>query len=643
LKLFQNLILLLILVLGTFQISHAQIRGNKNSPTPKGTQSRKSKKPVQSTIKKDSTLHNYFYIEDIEKKYTFKDSLVNDLDIYNPAHKSREEHFTIGNLGSAAFPIRHQTFDKIGIRHGIEQYDLYNFTLDSIRLHELIRPYNDLYFSPLSSQENFMVKAKFARNFSDGISLHLNYNRIKQQGFYTDQETLTTNFSSSILYQNSNGRQISLLTLLVNNNNEENNGGVTGGDIGTLAFDQPVEEFYRFGFYRIRSRIPTVLSDADSRKEQLVYSWLNRYHLVKGNENGSDIYVQHQIDYEKGAFRSSDVTTQTSLDSSLYRDFLIDNRGLRYAIKNKSLTNDAKIGFRKSDLLRFATGLKHTWHRYDLGGEDINLNELVAYGDLSTQKGIFSLNGNAQLGLADVAGDLNLKGSIGFSSQYFFINGGIHFYRYRPDLQFQKLYLNQELFWENTFEKPFGTELSGSIDIPLLRLKGRLSQLVETNTLYWDSIALPQQLDEVLSITRLELEQKLKLGIIHLDSRIMYQLVSENQIALPEFLWNERLYLQGKIFKQNLEIQTGFELNYLPDFQSRNYFPLTGNFGNTDESLKAYPLTNAFINAKVSSFRVFFKFENINDFLIEQPLYHVAHYPQYDWNFRFGIRWILAN
>ncbi len=600
-------------------------------------------KNLDYTIKKDTSIHEYFYIDDVDKKYIFKDTMVSYQDVYNPATIFNSEHLTLGNLGSAAIPIRYKTYDQIGIRSGIEQYDLYNYTLDSIRLHQLNKPFNDLYFSPVNSQENFLVKATFARQFSDGISFHFDYNRIKQEGFYSDQATLTTNLSSSIFYESNDGKRVSLLTMIINNNNEENNGGVTGGDIGTLFFDAPVERFYEFGFFRVRTRIPTILTNADSRKEQKIYSWLNRYHLFKSKTGDTDLYLQHQIDYEDGNFRSSDVTTNASSDSLFYKDFLVDSRGLRYAVSNKSISNRFTAGFKKSNLLRFRTGLKHSWHRYDLGGENINFNEVVLSGNLSTQKGIFSLNGKAELGLVDVAGDIMLNGFIGFTTKYLRVNGGINSYRYTPSIKHQTSYVNNVKIWDNDFEKPFGTELFGSIDIPLLNVSGSVSQLVETNTLYWDSLFIPRQLNDVLSVTRLELEQKLSLGILHLDSRLMLQLISKEEIALPKLLWNERLYIQGKVFKSNLEVQMGLALNFIPDFNSKSYFPLTGSFGNTEEQLLGYPLTNAFINAKVSSFRVFFHFENINDFLIPQPYYQVAAFPQYDFNFRFGIRWILEN
>jgi len=172
----------------------------------------------------DTSIYNYSYRSSLDILEVYDDTLLHRIDIYNPTQQAGNEHLSLGNLASASTPIRYKEQSRLGLNYGYNQYDLYNFSLDSIQIFKLNRPLNHLYFSPFAGQQNFLVKALFAREFSDDISLFVNYRRFNQTGLYDNQPIQTTNLSSTIFVDKEKYKGI--FSLLVNTNNEVNNGGI---------------------------------------------------------------------------------------------------------------------------------------------------------------------------------------------------------------------------------------------------------------------------------------------------------------------------------------------------------------------------------------------------------------------------------
>ena len=575
----------------------------------------------------DTTIYNYYNRYTPDEIQIYNDTLLHRIDNYNPALKEWDEHLTLGNLGSSATPMRYEVQKGLGIRYGYDQFDLYNYTLDSIKIFKLNRPLNNLYFSPFLGQDNFLVKALFAREFSDGISLFLDYKRYNQVGTYNNQATQTTNLSSTILLEKEKLKGI--YTLLVNTNNEENNGGITA------------DSLFRFSNFRRRVNFPIVLNGADTRKESYTFAFLNRYILT--DKDKLDTELMHELVWERGAYRSSDVNVATDTDSLFYTDFLVDGRGLRHAIDYGTLSNEFGVKLASTDILKIRLGLIHKYHTINFFQTDERFNELILKGALSTEYKGISLKGNGELGLLDLAGDFDVDGKMNFDNKNLKLSAGLRFYRYTPNLKADRTFINEVELWNNDFSKPLGTAISGRITVPKLRLKAEFKQIVENNTIYWDSLFIPRQLDEVLTVSQLNVKQSLKLGPWHLDHALLLQGISSDSISLPNFHLTQNTYLQFKLFDKKLEAQLGAEAIYFSDYNSKSYLPLTGTFGNTQNRIDNYPILNAYINFKIEQFNFFFRFENINSLWEIFPYYHLDRYPQYDNNFRIGVRWILTD
>jgi len=295
------------------------------------------------------------------------------------------------------------------------------------------------------------------------------------------------------------------------------------------------------------------------------------------------------------------------------------------------------------DKFNFRGGIRYKHHNITLGSTRLPFNELVLNGSLLIHLKPLVFDLSADLGLADITGDFNLKGLLNFKNKNFNLQGGMRIYRFTPSLKSEKLVLNENLHWDQTWLKPFGSELFGQIEIPILNLKAEIKQIVETNTIYYDSTFQAKQFTDVLSITQLGISHHLKLGPLGLDNDLFYQLSSKSELALPNLYLQQRLYFQFKLFSKNLETQLGVEGQYLNDHNAYSYFPLTGTFGNTDEVINNYYRLNAYTSMKVSQFRFFVRYENFNSFWESTPYSQVIDHPHFDYNFRLGVRWMLKD
>ncbi len=595
---------------------------------PTGNRGNQGKPMSDVSEELDTTIYNFFYFERPMLKRNYADTLLDRIDQYDPSIEFGNEHLTLGNLGSASHPFRYSNQENLGLEYGFDQYDLYNFKLEDIKLFEQNRPLNDLYFTPLNGQANFQVKALFSRRFANDVSFHLNYRRINQTGFYQNQFTKTTNLTGAIYIDKKKYR--GMYSLVINNNNEENNGGI---DINTPqdSISNPL--------YRRRTNVPIFLIDANSRKEERIYSFKNDFNLFNSKNRNFGVYSN--LLWNKGSFRSSDDGVST--DSTYYKSFLVDDRGLRSSLRYNQYQAQAGAFLNLKDRFDFRGGIKFKHHNIHIAGNSIPFNELILEGSLLLNIQPVILDLSADLGLADLAGDFNLKGIATIKNDHFILSGGVRLYRFTPTLKSERLAINDQLFWDQNWLKPFGTELFGSIEVPLLNLKGELKQIVETNSIYYDSTFQAKQFTDVLSITQLSLSHHLKLGPVGIDNDLFYQLSSKSELSLPNVYLQQRLYFQFKMFSKNLETQFGLEGQYMNDFKAYSYLPLTATFGNTDERIKNYYRVNAYTSMKVSQFRFFVRYENLSYFWEDIPFSQVLNNPHFDYNFRLGVRWILKD
>ena len=582
----------------------------------------------------DSIILQYFKLSDINEVYTVSDtSLDNFFHQYDPVKRKAIDHFNLGNAGSASRP---QTFNAnpfIGFHTGLRQYDIYNLKLSDFRFFQNNVPHSDVAFTPVSDQQNFIVKSDFSRSFDDGTSISVNYNRIRQEGFYANQTTKITNFGTSLRYQSEDKRYTGFLSFISNVNDEIQNGGVQQ------------DTFWRVDILADRQTVPTRTINAQTRYVQRSYSLVNYYQLNNPDKSKLNLLLRYDLSFDRNSYKFSDVDVTSAQDTIEYGQFLTEGRGIRFS-NSVNKTGNAFYSYLTNDNnLNARVGLVYDRYTIDQQGFGSVFDNI--YLDFKGNIPIFgglSIKSNGQLGIGEGIGDFLLKGSLDLDiSNWIQLEGGISLYRHTPEMMTRSLVLNGLSFYENEFVKPIGTEFFGKFQIPILNLKGSFKQSIINNSIFYNSEGRPEQFEDIFTATTLTLENNIRWKSIGLNNYLMLQTFSENIYNLPTVFSKHNLYSEFWLFDKVIQSRAGVEFRFQPTHQGADFNPITGNFFQSDVDLGFYPITDIYFTGKLQSFRFFLRFENISNLLNESVQFQTVHYPQYDFKFRFGVSWLLLN
>lgn len=629
----KNFVLLTFLVLLAPTLMNGQLSSSlDNSLSPQ------SGKDSLDSLVPDSLILRYFKLSDITTMYDFRDStLDNFFHQYDPAKRRNIDFQTLGNVGSSARNQQYESTPYVGFHPGQRQYDLYNFKLDDFRFYQNNIPISDVSFTPIAGQQNFVIRTDFARDFADGTSLSLNYRRIRQQGFYTNQLTKITNFGVALRYQSKNERYTGFLSMISNVNEEGHNGGVQA---------DTVFQFYNNPLLGNRINVPINSDDAQTRNQQKQYTLTNYYQLNKPTKSGLQLLLRYDLSLDSRYYKFSDETTNSSRDSTLYGKFLVEDRGIRFYNRINRISNAFYAYASNGDRLNIRAGL--VFDRYDIDQQGLSSSYNNLYADFKGSIPITSsldLSTIGKLGLGDGTGDFLLKGLLSLDvGDWIDLTGGASLYRYTPDLMQRNLVINGDEIYDNTdFVKPVGTDLFGKFAIPKLRIKGEIKQSLITNYIYYNEDAFPEQPGDVLSATTISVANDLQFGKVGLKNYLMLQVFSDNVLNLPTFYSKHNLYVQGWMWDRALLARLGTEVRLAPTTTTASYSPVVGAFYQSDSEAPFYPMTDIYFTGKIKTARIFLRFENVVNLIDDRVQYQIAYHPQFDFKIRFGVSWLLLN
>jgi len=630
-KFLVHLIIGIVLCSGFPQVGEAQTF-NPSSPPPFISDSLQS----EQSLLPDTIKLRYFYLSDITTYYDYTDTTLNNFfHHYDPVKRRAIDYLNLGNAGSAARNMQYEDKPYIGFDTGMNQYDVYNYKLADFRFFENNVPLTDVFFSPVGGQQNFVIRSDFARNFSDNTSLSLNYRRIRQAGFYTNQLTKITNFGASIRYKGLNDRLTGFVSMISNVNEEAHNGGISN--------KTELNDFLN------RFNISTFIQDGQTRYQQKLYSLINYYQLNQPQESKVSLLLRYDIAIDRRYYKYTDATLDMTNDTLFYDQFLREKRGIRNYIRVNKIRNAFYAYAGDGDRLDIRGGL--VYDRYSINETGIESGFNNAYIDFQGDVPITSslaIQSEAKLGLLDGAGDFFAKGSLNIDvGRWIELNGGASFFRYTPNLIQRSLVINglRQQFWKSDFTKPIGSTFFGSFSIPLLRLKGDVKQSLVTNALYYNRESLPTQFDGIFSATTLTLANEFRIGKVGMENYLLFQVFSENIYNLPTLFSKHNLHIQGYLFKRALFARLGTEVRLTPSYEGAAFNPVIGNFYQSEdgEVLDFYPMTDIYITGKIQQFRFFLRFENIVNLLENEVQFQTVNHPQFDYKFRFGVSWMLLN
>jgi hypothetical protein len=245
--------------------------------------------------------------------------------------------------------------------------------------------------------------------------------------------------------------------------------------------------------------------------------------------------------------------------------------------------------------------------------------------------------------------DLNFDANARLS--LFPLDGGIHLTgRFLLDNREQpyvmKKYYSNHLQWNNNWNKTTETRIEAAVNIPDWNLDIGFKNSVISNYLYFNDNALPQQTSEILNITSLYLNSKLRWWLLRLDTRMVAQITSnENVLPLPMFSGNAMFYVESQLVKNVLNARAGLDIYYNTRFYDYAYNPALGMFHTQSEKkLGHYPWADFFASFKWKRANIYVKYTNVGDGVVGDNKYFSAlHYPRNKRMFRYGVNWYFNN
>lgn len=619
----------LLFIIGHCQISYTQNRSN----TADFGNTANNQQAEEEVIKPKAYVKT-FTLDSILADHTFADTSLIGFETFARHLQFDNAAVNLGNYGSAHREIFHKTNRDIYTDIGFHQYDLNKLKLENLKYYRINRAFNDLYFSPLSGQQNFEVKADFSRNFANNVNFSIDYERIKQEGFYGNQDTKMTRLGMGMWKSNPEKKHDLFISFLANNFNEIHNGG-----IDTTSYD--LNGFLNGTSIRNpRNTAPTILSsEGVTRHQQFTFSVDNFWSTP--NEK---LKLHQHIDYETGFYRFGSEGIEDANDSLVYKSYITDSRGIRSKIGFSRLTNQFDIGLQVNNLL-LKVGLTYKLLHTNNTLDSDTRHDLGITGNLKYSIGKVSfLNANANLGVGENSGNFGINGDLKIIPlQSIQINLLGDILRYDPSVIEQSFVSTESYVYQNDFGKVNAVLLGGKLKLSTIGVSFEAYTGLIDNAIYQDDLSLPQQYEGSVEYFQAKVKQHFFWRFIGIENAAFYQSFTDNIYNLPDVYSQHNIYLQSRVFKKRLLAKIGVLFYNLRYDGGLAFQPVTGAFYPSSIENDFHPYSEIYGVFKVDAFRIFFKYNNATDAFQPQVHYQINNYPQYDARFRMGVRWIISD
>jgi len=576
--------------------------------------------------------------------YHLRTSPIDSLDFqthqYDPTRRQTIYYGNLGNLGSAHRRHLFQPVKSKGLDYGQHQYDLYKRRFGEFKFYDTPTPITELSYSQGLLQLDGILKANFASNFTKGIKATVDYQRINQKGNYLRQRAKHTTLGVGVWYDSPGGFYDGLYHYSSNSIVQEDNGGVINYDTLNKVPD-PIA-------------VPVNLAGALTTHRERILSVQNHFHLRTETDSINrkfQIDLIHTGQYKNGMIKFYD--EEISGSTNYYGDFLVDDRGVRYYIHFRSFDNRAdlqfqlrgeKVGTISPHLLR--VGLQYRTTKFTQEPIQSTLNEVFFNSSVRlTFTKRLDLRASGYVELTGQEGDFNLQGELRYRiPKLGRLSAKAGVYQRSANILEQRLYVTQNLIWQNDFNKPLYSHLGIDASFDDIRLIFQAGLQVISNHVYYDEDRMPVQVAAAQDIWQILIRKEINAGKIGLVASVALQSAPEI-LALPGWIGEAQFYYSDRWFNKNMQVRTGIDLRITQAYNGVSYFPVTGQFY-LDKTLKIdqYPSFDLFFDMQIrETFRLYFKVENFSSWFIDDVYAHVALHPQFEGYFRFGFWMKLFN
>ncbi len=586
----------------------------------------------------------YYLVTDPSQRIPADDTLPDlAFRMYDPARRHGIfDYGHLGNLGTAARPLAFGTNSRTGFGTGMHAFDLYQLSPNDLRFYRHTRTFSHAGFSRGRTQRDAASYIRLSRTFEKGLCFSLNYQTFNNLGEYRFQRVKHNSLNAGIWWPVAKNYEVFLI-YAGNLNQQEDNGGITDMN------------FFGSDFYTGKTfSVPTRFESEAKTKHRRNNLQLNQTATIGKARN--QLKLEHQFNYRTESWKFSDKNAAkdgtTTSEEVFYATYLRDPRGVRHYFDLWRIDNHVTLGtLRKNkkgaEAARISAGLRHSLislYREPL--PDSSINNLFATGRIAfrpTEKMMLAVSGDlglfeTNLGEYRLEAGMNLPlGKLGQIDAQFLSQ------RRPPDLIHARAISTGVPIWNNSFNKVLENSLYAQYSLPRWGFSAFFNNHLVTNYLYFNQLGTPMQTNELVQVSQLGAHQRVHWWRLRTEHAFALQQINrESVLRLPNWYAKSSVAVEGRLFKKALLMNGGVDLRLNGAFQPDAYQPFVGQFHLQDTiTQKTYPWIDLFVGAKIQSFQLYFRFENIATFWSSPNtnLYLTANHPQTRQTFRLGISW----
>ena len=368
------------------------------------------------------------------------------------------------------------------------------------------------------------------------------------------------------------------------------------------------------------------------------------YHQIPAGFYTHTFLKNDSIDHMKN-FYVTNTLSLSLLEGSTKWAFAGLSAFARYEYKNYSMPDTLTNG---SEYMR-----RYSEGNFIVGGE----LEKAKGENLTFRAGIESTLLGANLGDFTLSGQMELKYPV------FGKEAKIGAYGRMSAKEAPFFYANQHstfAWWDEDFKKEFRTGFGGYIDIESTGTTFRLDVENVANYIYLkndagaytnaDGISQPSycitaaQHENSIQILSATLIQNFKLGPLHWDNHVTYQLSGNKKILpLPDLNIFSDLYFKFVYYKR-LHMEVGANALFFTRYDAPGYCPAVGMYHLQNDAfiqeVGGYPLLTGYVNCQLRGVRFYIMYYHANDGLLSnRDSFIVPGYPANPGMVKFGLSW----
>jgi hypothetical protein len=576
------------------------------------------------------------------------DTFIRNFHRYNFVQANDYLYQDLGNIGMAIRPIFYQAPPVIGVRSGVDAYDLY-WATEEIEYYDTKSPYSNMNVV-LGGRGRSMTRASFSRNINPRWNFGINYRGMfvdKQVPQRTGKGDRVTRSNYYDIYTAYNTKD-SVYRIFMNYqrifHRVEESGGVR---LGTGDTTLPYPQHY------FQENAKVWLNDAESNDLRM------NFHFSQTLKAGTALQLYHTFDRYRQHAKFLDVYKN---DKDFFPYTNIEDDSAHDVTMFKTVRNEAGI---KGNLLKlFYNGyvaIRHYSMTYNHWYQDSIANLAKTDPNVATPLGNEKyIGGRMELNIDSVGlingclevntdGNFVVDGTI--RSRWF--QASIRQMKYKPTFMNQS-YVGMHHQWMQKFSDVESSQISGNIiyKSKVLNLYPGLTFTRLKNYVYFEHLnaadtmrSSPVQSSGNHVVFSPEFNGTLTLFRHYtLSTQTIYTSFIENAdsaLRAPQLMMTTQIAYSNIHFNGNLDMQAGIDVHWKSGYFAPAYDPASRQFYNQHTfETTSFPIIDVFFNAKIKRGRVFLKYNNLlQTFTPLNGYFATPYYPGQRNVIDFGFDW----